>query len=348
MYIYIYIDSCNFVKLSPVTHISERSCEWKERERKEKNSTRRLRQCDFLRRSKKRETDLPLLLLLLQGTGFVSRVQKKRGRRRRRGRRTFAEERTREKRGDKEREGDVDIHRPGFWLDKERVRDTAGTHYDRWNTVLRVPPQSRPHPRNRRTCHSFVLNPGPFSNPRARATSSSNGIVSLPCIHPPPLTLISILSFSLSCQSRDTRRFWSRVSSLGRIYTRWPCAYWISERGEAPSKEGRFFVKKITGFEGPNVTWPAIIISRGWAEDREGFRFERVSGDKSLNRCKILCWRFSIKRCLFPAEFVEIKNPVISNFDKENFNRAISRNSFPINGLEMAPSSLSLLGLFLG
>lgn len=103
----------------------------RERERKEKNSTRRLRQRDFLRRSKKRETDLPLFLLLLQGTGFVSRVQKKRGRRRRRGRRTFAEERTREKRGDKEREGDVDIHRPGFWLDKERVRDTAGTHYDR-------------------------------------------------------------------------------------------------------------------------------------------------------------------------------------------------------------------------
>lgn len=218
VYIYIYIDSCNFVKLSPVTHISERSCEWKERERKEKNSTRRLRQRDFLRRSKKRETDLPLLLLLLlQGTGFVSRVQKKRGRRRRRGR-TFAEERTREKRGDKEREGDVDIHRPGFWLDKERVRDTAGTHYDRWNTVLRVPPQSRPHPRNRRTCHSFVLNPGPFSNPRARATSSSNGIVSLPCIHPPPLTLISMLSLSLSLANLATRGAFGHESHLSGEY----------------------------------------------------------------------------------------------------------------------------------
>lgn len=76
-----------------------------EREREEKKS-RRLRQRDF--QDVMRETDLPLLLLL-QGTGFVSRVQNKEKKKK-----TFAEERTRRKKKDKERdkERDVDIHPP--------------------------------------------------------------------------------------------------------------------------------------------------------------------------------------------------------------------------------------------
>lgn len=116
----IYIDSCNFVKLSPLTHISERSCEWKEREikikreKEKKNSTRRLRKRDFqdvVRKERPRSSSPPP-----PRKGFGSRVRNK-GRRKKK-------EFLRKKRGKndeikKEREN-IDIHpSTRFKRDKE-------------------------------------------------------------------------------------------------------------------------------------------------------------------------------------------------------------------------------------
>lgn len=68
-------------------------------------------------------------------------------------------------------------------------------------------------------------------------------------------SLLFLFSLSLSLANLATRGAFGHESHLsgeyihdGRALIGYPSV------GEAPSKEGRFFVKKITGFEGPNVT----------------------------------------------------------------------------------------------
>ena len=146
-----------------------------------------------------------------------------------------------------------------------------------------------PHPRNRRTCHSFVPRSTTFSDPPER----SKPTMGLFC---PVYSLSLSLSLSLS------RFIWSLsifprtplVTSFVSPENRqaYPIAVLIgSNVGDASlpfhrQRKGRFFVKKITRsgdleISRSNVTWPAIIISRTRREFRLGLARPHDRSNKS-------------------------------------------------------------------
>lgn len=140
-----------------------------------------------------------------------------------------------------------------------------------------------PHPRNRRTCHSFVPRSTTFS-PRKEASLQWDCFV--PCI----LSLfLSCFTWSLSIFPR-TPLVTSFVSPENR--QAYPIAVLIgSNVGDASlpfhrQRKGRFFVKKITRsgdleISRSNVTWPAIIISRTRREFRLGLARPHDRSNKS-------------------------------------------------------------------
>lgn len=141
-----------------------------------------------------------------------------------------------------------------------------------WSMKYRI---KGPHPRNRRTCHSFVLDPVPFPTPRKGASLQWDCFA--PCS----------LSLSLFSRTPLVRSF---VSPENR--QAYPIAVLIgSNVGDASfpfhrQRKGRFFVKKITRSGDPeisrsNVTWPAIIISRTRREFRLGLARPHDRSNKS-------------------------------------------------------------------
>lgn len=150
-----------------------------------------------------------------------------------------------------------------------------------WSMKYRI---KGPHPRNRRTCHSFVLDPVPLPTPRKGASLQWD------CFAPCVLSLsLSRFTWSLFLSSR-TPLVTSFVSPENR--QAYPIAVLIGSNVRDASlpfhrqHKGRFFVKKITRSGDPkisrsNVTWPAIIISRTRREFRLGLARPHDRSNKS-------------------------------------------------------------------